>query len=80
MKRQCMKVLSYMKDHGSITSNEANYYLGVSRLSARIWDLKNLYGYEIGKQPRKARDRDGVMTVFDAYFLEEDQWEKKEGV
>lgn len=71
MDRQCTKVLNYMKTYKTITTLEAFKYCGVSRLSARIWDLRNKYGYDIGTQPRKVRDQDGVMTTVNAYFLEE---------
>lgn len=71
MDRQCSKVLNYMKTYKTITTLEAFKYCGVSRLSARIWDLRNKYGYDIGTQPRKVRDQDGVMTTVNAYFLEE---------
>lgn len=70
MDRQSMKVLQYMKTHKTITTLEAYQELGVSRLSARIWDLKNKHGFDIGKVPRKVRDRDGVLTTVDAYYLE----------
>lgn len=71
MDRQCKKVLNYMKTYKTITTLEAFKYCGVSRLSARIWDLRNKYGYDISTQPRKVRDQDGVMTTVNAYFLEE---------
>ena len=71
MNRQCNKVLNYMKTNKTITSLEAFKYCGVSRLSARIWDLRNKYGYDIGTTPRKVRDRDGVITTVSAYYLEE---------
>ncbi len=70
MDRQCTKVLNYMKTYKTITTLEAFKYCGVSRLSARIWDLRNKYGYDIGTQPRKVRDQDGVMTTVNAYYLE----------
>lgn len=71
MDRQCRKVLQYMRTYKTITTIEAFNYCGVSRLSARIWDLRNKYGYEINTKPRKVRDRDGVFTTVNAYFLEE---------
>lgn len=69
MSRQCYKVLEYLKTHKEITTLEAVTYLGITRLSARIWDLRQL-GYAIGKKPRKVRDRDGVLTTVCAYYLE----------
>lgn len=70
MDRQCEKVLQYMKTNKTITTLEAFDELGVSRLSARIWDLRNKYGYDIGKKNKKVRDRDGVLTYVNAYYLE----------
>jgi len=71
MDRQCTKVLNYMKMYKTITTLEAFKYCGVSRLSARVWDLKNKYGYSIGTKPRKVRDADGRFTTVCAYYLEE---------
>lgn len=71
MDRQCTKVLNYMRMYKTITTIEAYEHCGVSRLSARVWDLRNKYGYNIGKTPRKVRDRDGVFTTVNAYYLEE---------
>lgn len=71
MDRQCKKILNYMKTYKTITTIEAFNYCGVSRLSARVWDLRNKWGYDIGTQPRKVRDRDGVLTTVTAYYLEE---------
>ena len=70
MDRQCTKVLNYMKMYKTITTFEANKYCGVSRLSARIWDLRNKYGIDIGAKPRKVRDCDGIFTTVNAYYLE----------
>ena len=37
---QCMKIVKYMKDFGSITTVQAMKDLGVMRLAARISDLE----------------------------------------
>ena len=37
---QCEQVLDYIKANGSITSMEAFSKLGITRLSARIYDLR----------------------------------------
>lgn len=70
MDRQCTKVLQYMKTYKTITTYEAFKECGVSRLASRIWDLRNKYGYDIGTQPKKVRDVDGVLTSVTAYYLE----------
>lgn len=41
MTNQCQRVLSYIDEHGSITSLEAINKLGITRLSARIKDIKD---------------------------------------
>lgn len=76
MDKGCTKVLNYMKTYKTITTYEAFKYCGVSRLSARIWDLRNKYGYDIGTQPRKVRTADGDLTSVNAYFLEESNGDK----
>ena len=40
------KVLNYMKKNGTITSYEAFLHLGITRLSARIADLRS-HGYNV---------------------------------
>lgn len=70
MDRQCTKVLNYMKMYKTITTLEAFKYCGVSRLSARVWDLRHKYGYDISSTPRKVRDKDGAYTSVSAYYLE----------
>lgn len=37
---QSEQILNYMKEYGSITSMEAFSRLGITRLSARIYDLR----------------------------------------
>ena len=70
MDKGCTKVLNYMKTYKTITTYEAFKYCGVSRLSARVWDLRHKYGYDISSTPRKVRDRDGAYTSVSAYYLE----------
>ena len=41
-----MKILEYMKEHGSITQQDAYLKLGCTRLAARIKDLRG-EGYQI---------------------------------
>ena len=40
-RNQCEKIACYLKSHRSITSLEALQYFGCSRLSARIYDLRD---------------------------------------
>ena len=46
---QTRDVLRWLLDHGTITTAEAIYILHCTRLSARIWDLRDL-GFNIGGQ------------------------------
>lgn len=43
---QTRDVLQYLMDHGTITTSDAIYKLHCTRLSARIWDLRNI-GFHI---------------------------------
>ena len=67
---QCEKIIRYMKDFGSITTMQAFDDLDVTRLSARIYDLKAL-GYKIKAETVKRRNRYGEKKVYSKYSLEE---------
>lgn len=41
MEKQSARVLAYIQKHGAITSMDAFRELGITRLSARIWDLRH---------------------------------------
>lgn len=60
---QCLKVLQYMRTHGSITNRQAVYDLGVMRLSGRIYDLKDK-GYNIRTVLQ------GEVPNYATYYLE----------
>ena len=59
---QSMRVLEYMKKNGSITSIEAFYSIGCTRLSGRIFDLKKM-GYNISSELETVQTRDGTARV-----------------
>lgn len=67
---QKKRVLAYMKEHGGITSLEAFNELGVTRLSAVIFNLK-ADGVKVGKKAEKGLNRFGEKTCFDRYFVQE---------
>lgn len=46
---QCAELLNHLQKRGSITGAEAFRFLGIYRLSARIWDLRDA-GYNIQTQ------------------------------
>lgn len=65
---QCDRVLSYMKEFGSITTLDAFRDLGVARLSARIWDLRH-NGYDIDKDFETSKNRWGQNVSYARYTL-----------
>ena len=69
---QSERVLDYMKQFGSITTKEAFADLSITRLSARIWDLKR-DGVQIIKHREYAKRRDGSATHWDVYSLKKEE-------
>jgi hypothetical protein len=55
---QTEKVLEFMKEHYGITTYESTYILGITRLSARISDLRDA-GYIINDQWVDRKNTDG---------------------
>ncbi len=70
---QTEMVLLYLKENGSITTWEAYANLYITRLSAKIYDLKHLYGYEFDEKWITKTNRYGRKVSFKQYIL------KKEG-
>lgn len=62
------QVFKHLKEHGGITSMEAFQMYGITRLSARISDLR-AQGVVITNQKQKARNRVGKWVYFDRYML-----------
>ena len=67
---QEQKILKHLCERGGITSMEAFQMYGITRLSARICDLRR-QGVQIYNQRHKARNRDGETVYFDRYVLTE---------
>lgn len=66
---QNLAIVNYMKKHDStITSMEAFKELGITRLSARIYDLRNL-GYVIDSRDIMGRNRYGHAVRYAEYLL-----------
>lgn len=65
------KILDYMERHGSITPLEAMQELGIMRLGARIYDLKES-GVKIITETVKGKNRDGEPTRYARYRLEKE--------
>lgn len=68
METQCKQILAYMLEHGSITSKEAFDELGCTRLSGRIFDLKQK-GYIITKVRESSFNRFGKRVSYDRYSV-----------
>lgn len=69
MKTQCEMVMDYMRENGSITSMEAFSKLGITRLSARIYDLRKA-GENI-VQTRRYYTTKGSAKHYDVFSLGE---------
>jgi len=68
---QADRVLRHLKDNGSITSWEAIQQYGITRLSAKIYDLKH-EGYVINSEYETAKNRYGENVSFKRYILMEE--------
>lgn len=66
---QWQRIVSYMRNHGSITSWEAIQHLGCTRLSGRIYEIKKM-GYNIQKDMVDVPTRYGNTRIA-VYRLEE---------
>jgi len=67
---QEQRVLNYMQEFGGITSLEAFRDLGITRLSAKIFNLKK-QGYVINSEMQQGENRYGEITHFKRYMLNE---------
>lgn len=67
---QNTKVLNYMRQHGSITSLEAFTDLSITRLSGRIYDLKQ-DGHIIKSAMEEHVNKSGEKTRYARYSLVE---------
>lgn len=65
---QRQMVLDYLRQHGSITQLEALKHLGVMRLGARIFDLREL-GHRIDGEMVDVRNRNGDKCRVKRYYL-----------
>ena len=67
---QCMKIVKYMNDFGSITPVQAMKDLGVMRLAARISDLE-AEGWQIEHERETGENRYGEKTTYARYRLKQ---------
>lgn len=70
MKTQKQKIYDHMKEHGKITSYEAFIKYHITRLSARIYDLRH-DGHSIKSTHVTKKNKDGSYVSYDEYSLEE---------
>lgn len=63
---QTEKVLDYLKKHGTITTYESYIKLKITRLPARINELRN-QGYDIPGEMETAVNQDGERVKFKRY-------------
>ena len=67
-KTQAERVLEYIKKFGSITTLEAFRDLGVTRLSARIFELR-ARGFDIDSTNITNKNRYGEKCTYSKYYL-----------
>ncbi len=68
MSKTCQRIYQYMALHNGITQAEAFLELGVSRLGARIWDIKNV-GVPIQTEMIKVTKKDGSSAWVAKYSI-----------
>lgn len=68
---QAARVKEYLEKFGSITAWDAFRDLGITRLSARIWELRHDHGLNITRTIEKAKNRYGENVTFYRYRIED---------
>lgn len=69
---QADRVLDYMQKFGSITTLDAFKDLGVTRLSARIWEIRHDRGYTIKSESESTKNRFGENVSYFRYSIVKD--------
>ena len=72
---QATRVQLYIERFGSITSLDAFKDLGITRLSARIWELRHDKGLTITATPEKTQNRFGDTITYYRYQIVGDKHE-----
>lgn len=67
---QKQQILNHIRRHGKITTIEAVYRYRITRLSARIYELRHDDGYQIG-QTHITKKENGKTIQYDEFYLEE---------
>lgn len=68
---QLERVANHLQEHGSITSMEAFEQYGITRLSAKVFDLRK-QGMDISMTRTKCKNRYGDEVYYGVYRLETD--------
>lgn len=66
---QCERVISYIREHGSITTMDAFMDLGVTRLASRISELRRNQGYVFRQEYEHGKNRFGQQVHYMRYSL-----------
>ena len=72
MKTQKERIVRYIRDFGSITTKDAFNDLGIARLSARIFELKE-DGYAFEETWETGKNRYGEAVSFKRFAFREEQ-------
>ena len=70
---QCEMIKRHLETFGTITTYEAFQEYGITRLSARIWDLRHTDGLIIDNERKTAKNRFGEPIHYDVYRLEKER-------
>mgnify|MGYP002860024518 CR=1 FL=1 len=66
-------ILKYLEEKGSITTYESYTELFITRLSARIWDLKHKYDCNFEEEWITKKNRYGKVCTFKKYTLKKEE-------
>ncbi len=66
---QKQRLIKHLYAHGKITSLQAINLYGITRLSARIWELRHNEGMEITNRHVSGKNRYGEKINWDEYIL-----------
>lgn len=69
---QEQKIIDYVERFGSITTLDAFRDLAITRLSARIFNIKNM-GYKVTSIREISKNRFGEDVNYNRYFIEKEQ-------
>ena len=62
-------IIKYLNEHGSITTYESYSKLFITRLSARIYEIKHKYGIDIDEEWVTKKNIYGKIYSFKKYIL-----------